>query len=96
MNWSDSGERWERAFISSEPEKLTFKVTKVNDTSFSLSTINDQTPPVSTEWVTYVNPLTIGGTNPWAIVMGLLSIFLVIGVVFLVVQKKLRQRENYT
>jgi hypothetical protein len=94
MNWSDSGQRWERAFISSEPEKLTFKVTKVNDTRFGLSTINDQTPPVSTEWVTYVNPLTSGGTNPLLTVMELFSIILVIGVVFLVVQRKLRQRES--
>jgi hypothetical protein len=93
MSWSDSGQRWERVFNSSAPEKLTFKVTRVDDNRFGLSTLNDQTSPVSTEWVANVKPIAKVETNPLTTAMAFLLIILILGMVFLIARKKPRSIE---
>jgi hypothetical protein len=87
MKWSDPGQRWERFFNSSQLEKLTFNVTRVDDTRFGLSTINVQSSPISSEWVVNVQPNE--KINLLPTVVELILIILVISVVSLGVKRKL-------
>jgi hypothetical protein len=50
MSWSSSDQRWEKEFISSVPKTVTFKVTKLKDTKYGLTTVIDSSKTITVDW----------------------------------------------
>jgi len=50
MEWSSNNQRWEKEYVSEQPEAITLSVTGIKDEKYGLTVYNDAVGPLSVEW----------------------------------------------
>ena len=51
LAWSSANQRWEKQFVSNDPQTLSLKITGVKDNQYGLTAFIDSTNPISVQWV---------------------------------------------